>query len=1238
MDELNSIEDRLKICITEKERNALEQQLDNIKRRLEASYKNVKKTAYDDVDEIEYYPDIDDPEFNQKIFNKKEFRDHIMRKRNVESGIMTSMIEEMIFRRTPSQNFTAHYISTKTPYNGVLLWHGVGIGKTCTALSIAENFHDYVVSHKKKILILTPSDTLRETWRNEIFNVNKELDKYRKNIRSNVQCTGDRYTKEIHVDWNQIAKESEIVSEENYKKIKKRVNSVINKYYEILGYQMLVNKIENEMAQLNILDPDIAPEFKRVDYIKRRFSNTVIIMDEAHFIRDKSTNVADTDNKKDYKLATPYLEMIARYAENTKIILSTATPMYNEANEIIWLLNILLWNDRRAPLLENEIFKSDSSFVSESSKLKLVETAQGYISYVRSENPFDFPLKLEPIDEEHVYTPKPSNMWIRGAIKPLKDRSSLIKDIKFFKNPMSKFQYEVFENIMRTEGGEGASGFDIKPREASNIVFPNKKVGEAGFSECIEYNSDKRKWTYADSYMSEEDFKPFLEERFIREFSAKFKNILESIKSCKGIIFIYSQFLSSGISALAMVLEENGFKRCIEPNKFAHVFSSATTANKNNDFCAKYLDKYGNLSDDEKKDFHQASYIYLESKTKSKLNDLLRVTNDPDNRYGHNVKVILGSRVTAQGLNFRNVREVHILEPWFHFNALEQSIGRAIRRGSHNNLPPEERNTTIYIHTATPPEDHKHGEKRVETSDEKAYRISYHKAEFMSEVQRLLKENAIDCENNLYGNVYLKEDYENMDREIVDSKGNKRTVHIYDRDNSLLCDMRKCALTCKSTDTIVVRNVPLELDTFSPEHQSNRKVIYKEIIKQIFIKDQNYTEEGIVREIIRVAQDMGFIPASMNDTDYKLNRDIIFKCITEMINDKEYVYNYEYRPGIIQEFKGTYVYTPVELKDMDKNMPILNRDFPNMKRIPSKEDIANGMCYYTKKDEEKYEIEEKKSEEDYTEELLELYDVAEYYINKYFNEYDDVEESSNINKPTKRKLVIYKFHSLFEVNNDSAKRFNILKSIVLKHFNNIQLSEVEKHILNYYDTPNKNTFIIRGKNNDIQGVIEIKISPEKQIIQNVYMRYENIKLVPITESSLIEKYLWKPWQNKAKKIGWLGYNRSKEVKFFVFNDVRQIKSDDLKENLKHTLSGTQCTTGSPQQHTSKKEDMLEFLNELRYKKGVDAPTKKEMCDEVELLLRHYDTIYGTRELRYFYRMEEHDYLVAIENETKKSKK
>ena len=72
-------------------------------------------------------------------------------------------------------------------------------------------------------------------------------------------------------------------------------------------------------------------------------------MDEVHMTRLGG----GADNKN--KIAPPYLELITRYAENTKFILLTATPIFDKAEEIIWLLNLLLWNDRKAPMLRKYI-------------------------------------------------------------------------------------------------------------------------------------------------------------------------------------------------------------------------------------------------------------------------------------------------------------------------------------------------------------------------------------------------------------------------------------------------------------------------------------------------------------------------------------------------------------------------------------------------------------------------------------------------------------------------------------------------------------------------------------------------------------------------------------------------------------------------------------------------------------------------------------------------------------------
>ena len=53
---------------------------------------------------------------------------------------------------------------------------------------------------------------------------------------------------------------------------------------------------------------------------------------------------------------------------------------------------------------------------------------------------------------------------------------------------------------------------------------------------------------------------------------------------------------------------------------------------------------------------------------------------------GNKIKIIIGSESAAEGLDFKNIRQIHILDPWFHLNKIEQIIGRGIRNCSHINL------------------------------------------------------------------------------------------------------------------------------------------------------------------------------------------------------------------------------------------------------------------------------------------------------------------------------------------------------------------------------------------------------------------------------------------------------------------------------------------------------------------------------------------------------------------------
>ena len=151
----------------------------------------------------------------------------------------------------------------------------------------------------------------------------------------------------------------------------------IREYYDVKGYLTFVNTIKNNVLKLLEKNKDLSYEALEIRYIKNTFSNCVFIMDEVHMTRLEVVQIIKI------KIAPPYLELIARYAENTKFVLLTATPIFDKAEEIIWLLNLLLWNDRKAPMLEENIFDKRRFKDLGVDKKTLIKKSRGYISYLR---------------------------------------------------------------------------------------------------------------------------------------------------------------------------------------------------------------------------------------------------------------------------------------------------------------------------------------------------------------------------------------------------------------------------------------------------------------------------------------------------------------------------------------------------------------------------------------------------------------------------------------------------------------------------------------------------------------------------------------------------------------------------------------------------------------------------------------------------------------------------------------
>ena len=75
-----------------------------------------------------------------------------------------------------------------------------------------------------------------------------------------------------------------------------------------------------------------------------------------------------------------------------KLILLSATPMFNDPREIVFLLNLLLKNDKREQIVEKDMFYPDGSLTEDGIKI-LTEKSRGIVSYLRGENPLAFPLR-----------------------------------------------------------------------------------------------------------------------------------------------------------------------------------------------------------------------------------------------------------------------------------------------------------------------------------------------------------------------------------------------------------------------------------------------------------------------------------------------------------------------------------------------------------------------------------------------------------------------------------------------------------------------------------------------------------------------------------------------------------------------------------------------------------------------------------------------------------------------------
>ena len=98
------------------------------------------KKLYTEIRRVKGFPNYTQKDsFNRRILEKKEFYIHKSKKVSRDANLEDeSKARCSGFKLSDNQKFLKSFMSSDTPYNSLLLFHGTGTGKTCSSISIAE--------------------------------------------------------------------------------------------------------------------------------------------------------------------------------------------------------------------------------------------------------------------------------------------------------------------------------------------------------------------------------------------------------------------------------------------------------------------------------------------------------------------------------------------------------------------------------------------------------------------------------------------------------------------------------------------------------------------------------------------------------------------------------------------------------------------------------------------------------------------------------------------------------------------------------------------------------------------------------------------------------------------------------------------------------------------------------------------------------------------------------------------
>jgi len=589
------------------------------------------------------------------------------------------------------QQFVSKFLDYRSNFKDILIYHGLGSGKTATAINVYNVLYN---SNPGWNVILLIKAGLHQNWLDELKQwLNKEDYEY-------------------------------------------RMKNIIFVHYD----SPFANKSFMEAIRTS-------------DSSKKN----MYIIDECHnFIGNVYSNISTSKGKRAQEIYD-YIIQDKKEHDSTRVILLSGTPAVKNPFELSLLFNLLRPNIfPKSESQFNQYFVNNSNGeISNAYKNMFQRRIIGLVSYYIGSTPDSYATQTTYYINVKMseYQRSIYKFFEEIEAKALLKSKGKSESYRTYTRQACNF---VFPNISQFVTGEQRprpSRFRISEREAEKLAEGKIGTKEAlkqehltdmqGYMESINnyinsfdnYLSQKNEHDKEKGYTIFDDIKVYRNEyknnydNFFNNHknkselfdalytsSSKILQLIFNVLTSKGLTMIYSNYvIMEGLQMIKLYLKYFGYT----------AFGSEVGRDK-----FRYTEYSGSI-DKSVREEHRAIF------------------NKPDNRYGDKIILFLLSPAASEGLTLKNIRQVHILEPYWHEVRITQTIGRAIRMCSHADLPMNERHVDIFRYKSI--------SDGVVTADEYIEEKSKNRDRLITSFLDTLKEVSVDCNLNYAHNV-LKQD------------------------------------------------------------------------------------------------------------------------------------------------------------------------------------------------------------------------------------------------------------------------------------------------------------------------------------------------------------------------------------------------------------------------------------------------------------------------------------------------